>query len=72
VNATSGSANKGGGGGGTCNATGGSGGSGVVVIQYSDQFADITTIGAGLTYSFTQSGGYKTYTFTAGSDTISW
>jgi hypothetical protein len=42
-----------------------------VIIRYADTFANITSIGAGLTYSGpVTSGGYKTYTFTAGTDTV--
>jgi len=64
-----GAANRGGGGGG--GYVGGGGGSGFVVIRYPDTFADITTIGAGLTYTLdTSVVGYKIYKFTGGSDTI--
>lgn len=71
--AVAGTANTGGGGGGgnpsgANNAAGG--GSGVVIIRYSSSYPDITTIGAGLTYSYSNSGGFKTYTFTAGTDNI--
>jgi hypothetical protein len=42
-----------------------------VIIRYADSFADLTTIGAGLTYSGpVTSGGYKIYTFTAGTDSV--
>jgi hypothetical protein len=30
----------------------------------------LATVGAGLTYTYTNSGGYHLYQFTAGSDTI--
>lgn len=63
---TSGATNTGGGGGGRR----GNGGSGVVVIRYPDTKPDLDTIGAGLTYTRTVSGGYKIYRFTAGTDTI--
>jgi hypothetical protein len=41
-----------------------------VIIRYTDTFADITTIGAGLTYTKTTTGGYKIYSFTAGTDSV--
>jgi hypothetical protein len=41
-----------------------------VIIRYTDTFADITTIGGGLTYTKTTTGGYKIYSFTAGTDTV--
>jgi hypothetical protein len=42
-----------------------------VIIRYTDTFANITTIGAGLTYTGpVTSGGYKTYTFTGGTGTV--
>ena len=61
----------GGGGGGDGPLSGGNGGSGLVVIRYSDVYS-LPTIGAGLTYSATTSGGNRIITFTAGTDTISW
>jgi hypothetical protein len=63
-----GSANTGGGGG--SGYTGGSGGSGVVIIRYPDTHPDISTIDAGLTSTLVTTGGYKIYTFTAGSGII--
>ena len=48
----------------------GAGNSGIVVIRYANTFADITTIGAGLTYTSTNTGGYKIYSFTAGTGNI--
>lgn len=46
----------------------GNGGSGVVIVRYPNTYSDATTTGSP-TYS--NSGGYKTYTFT-GSGTITW
>lgn len=67
---TAGTANRGGGGGGGSggNGAGGAGGSGVVILKFADSFSP--TVGAGLTYSSTTSGGYKIFTFTAGTGTI--
>jgi len=50
------------------------GGSGVVILRFANTIANITTIGAGLTFSFTNNNttGFKTYTFTAGTGTITW
>ena len=48
----------------------GNGGSGVVIIRYSDTNADLTSIGGGLSYTKTVSGGYKIYRFTAGTGTV--
>jgi hypothetical protein len=68
---TNGTANTGGGGGG---AEGGgfNGGSGVVIIAYPNNFANITTIPGTLTYTLdtTTRAGYKVYNFTAGTGTI--
>lgn len=61
----------GGGGGGNAGANGGNGGAGIVIIRYANTFADIATIGAGLTYTFLNTGGYKIYSFTAGTGNIS-
>jgi hypothetical protein len=65
----------GGGGGGTqqvplpyIGANGGNGGSGFVVIKFPDSYS--ITIGGGLTYTSSTSGGYTTVQFTAGTDTI--
>jgi hypothetical protein len=49
---------------------GGNGGSGVVVLRYPDTFADLTSIGGGLTYAKTTPTGFKVYTFTAGTGTV--
>lgn len=46
------------------------GGSGVVVIRYLSQFAPLTSVAAGLTSTFTETGGYKIYRFTAGTGSI--
>lgn len=74
-----GTANLGGGGGagggsGATGKAGGTGGSGVVIIAYSASFADLASIGAGLTYTLdtTTRAGYKVYKFTAGTGSISW
>jgi hypothetical protein len=50
----------------------GSGASGVVIISYPSQYADLTSIAAGLTYTKTTSGGNKIYRFTAGTGNVSW
>jgi len=66
-----GAANTGTGGGAMdTGAAGKNGGSGIVIIRYPDSLPDIETIGAGLTYTKTVTGGYKIYEFTAGTDTI--
>jgi hypothetical protein len=39
-------------------------------LRYADSFPDISTIDVGLTSSLTVSGGFKIYSFTAGSGTI--
>jgi hypothetical protein len=41
-----------------------------VIIRYADTYPDITTIGGGLTYTKTTTGGYKIYKFTAGTGTV--
>ena len=67
----SGAANTGtGGNGADPNTWGGAGGSGIVILRYADSLKDLTTIAAGLTYTRTVTGGYKIYTFTAGTGTI--
>jgi hypothetical protein len=43
-----------------------------VVISYPSTSADLLTIGGGLTYAKTTSGGNTIYTFTAGTGTIQW
>ena len=71
----SGTANTGGGGGGgyeNNNGNAGSGGSGIVIIKYADTYPDLTSIGGGLTYTKTTSGGKTIYKFTAGTGNISW
>jgi hypothetical protein len=62
----------GGGGGGSLTSTGGAGGSGIVILAYPAIYKNITTIGAGLTYSLDTSSrpGWKVYSFTAGTDSI--
>jgi hypothetical protein len=39
-------------------------------LRYSSNNADLTSVGAGLTYAKSTSGGYTIYTFTAGTGTI--
>jgi len=67
-------ANLGGGGGAgsyqSAYVAGGNGGSGVVVIAYPDTYANIASISGGLTYTLTTPTGYKVYTFTAGTGTV--
>jgi hypothetical protein len=46
------------------------GGSGIVVVSYPDSFDNLTSVGAGLTYTLTLSGGKKIYKFTAGTGTV--
>jgi hypothetical protein len=77
VNPVAGTANTGGGGGGGYNdgtniSLSAAGGSGVVILAYPDTFPAITSVGGGLTYSVStvSRAGYRVYTFTAGSDTI--
>jgi hypothetical protein len=41
-----------------------------VIIKYANTFPDITTIGAGLTFTRTTPTGFKVYTFTAGTGTV--
>lgn len=65
-----GGTNTGGGGGGNPFGAGASGGSGVVIMRYTDTFDDPVSIGAGLTYTKTTSGGYKIFKFTAGTGTV--
>ena len=75
-NGQAGTANTGGGGGGggvaSNNTNGANGGSGVVIIAYPSTFAALSNIGAGLTYTVSTSSrsGYRVYTFTAGTGTI--
>jgi hypothetical protein len=42
----------------------------VVILRYNAAYPDLKSIGAGLTFSLTTSGGFKIYTFTAGTDSI--
>ena len=68
-----GTGNTGSGGGGTGNYPGtfaGSGGSGIVIFRYSNTLRDITSISGGLGYSYANTGGYKIYTFTSGTGTV--
>lgn len=51
-------------------ATATGGGSGFVAIKYADEFSEISAISVGLTYTFTVSGGFKIYQFTAGTGTV--
>jgi hypothetical protein len=48
------------------------GGSGIVIIAYPSTFNALTTIDAGLTYSVSTSSrsGYRVYSFTSGTGTI--
>jgi hypothetical protein len=39
-------------------------------LRYPDTNAGFTSIGGGLTYSTTTSGGYRIYSFTAGTGTV--
>jgi hypothetical protein len=39
-------------------------------LRYANTFADLTTIGGTLVYSFSNNGGYKIYQFTAGTGTV--
>jgi hypothetical protein len=74
ANATPGTINTGSGGGGSCGGApvglSGQGGSGVVIIKYANTLPDITTIAVGLTYTRTTPTGFKVYTFTAGTGSI--
>jgi hypothetical protein len=49
---------------------GAAGGSGIVIIRYPNTFSDLTTIGGSLVHTFTNLGGFKIYTFTAGTGTV--
>jgi hypothetical protein len=71
---TAGAPNTGNGGGGgngsgTLSWDGGGGGSGIVIIRYSNTFANAVTLTGAPTYN--NSGGYKSYTFTS-SGSIVW
>jgi hypothetical protein len=39
-------------------------------LRYADTKADLTSIGGGLTYTKTTTGGFKIYQFTAGTGTV--
>ena len=68
-----GTVNTGGGGGAGSTAsstTKGAGGSGVVILSQGSALPDFTSIGAGLTYTKTTSGGKTIYRFTAGTGTV--
>ena len=67
--ATPGSSNTGGGAGGTGQG-GAAGGSGIVIIRYPDTFDDLTTIGGTLVHTKNTTGGYKIYSFTSGTGTV--
>jgi hypothetical protein len=75
VTSIAGTANTGGGGGGgsfasATNFFGQNGGSGVVIMRYADTSPDLASIAVGLTYTRTVTGGYKYYTFTAGTGVV--
>jgi hypothetical protein len=59
---------------GNFSSAGALGGSGVVILRFANTIANITTISAGLTFSFVNNNttGFKSYTFTAGTGTITW
>ncbi|NBX70850.1 MAG: hypothetical protein EBQ98_02940, partial [Actinobacteria bacterium] len=77
TNGAAGTDNLGGGGGGGVGSAaagnGGKGGDGVLIIAYVSTYDPITTI-TGLTYTVSTSSrtGYRVYTFTAGTGTITW
>ena len=65
--------NSGGGGCGVPSGrTDGTGGSGIVIIAYPNTFANFSSIGGGLSYTLDTSSrsGYKVYTFTGGTGTV--
>ena len=68
---TAGSVNTGSGGGGGFASAGGAGGSGIVVIRYSNTYDQASSSYLSGTYSYANTGGYHTYTFT-GSGSIGW
>lgn len=74
LNVVPAAANTGGGAGSGISAAssygGANGGSGVIIMRYADNFADLTAIAAGLSYTKYTSGGYKWYKFTAGTGTV--
>jgi hypothetical protein len=67
-----GATNTGGGGGGNYGgvSVGVAGGSGIVILRYPDTNKALTTIDGGLTYTTTTTGGYRIYSFTAGTGTV--
>ena len=69
-----GTVNTGGGGGGSRAAVNNAaaGGSGIVIIAYPNTYANLTSIGSGLTYTLDTASrsGYKVYIFTAGTGSI--
>jgi len=70
-----GAPNTGGGGSGsayTSNSNGWAGGSGIVILAYPSSYPALTSIGAGLTYTVSTSSrsGYRVYTFTQGTGTV--
>jgi hypothetical protein len=67
-----GAANTGNGGGGGTDNLGveAAGGSGVVILSYSSELPDLASIGVGLTFTLTTSGGNKIYQFTAGTGSV--
>jgi hypothetical protein len=50
--------------------TGGNGGSGIVILKYPDTFRDLKTIGGTLVHTLNTTGGFKIYSFTAGTGTV--
>jgi hypothetical protein len=72
-----GGTNLGGGGGGAnlnVNSNGANGGSGVVIIAYPSSFANLTSIGGGLSFTFSTATrpGFRVYTFTSGTGQITY
>ena len=51
---------------------GGSGSSGIVIIAYSTAYRPLTSISGGLSYDQPTRSGYRVYTFTGGTGSISW
>ena len=43
-----------------------------MILSYSTDYAELDSIGAGLTYSYAVTGGNRVYSFTAGTDSIEW
>ena len=54
------------------NSNGANGGSGVVIIAYPSSFANLTSIGGGLSFTFSTATrpGFRVYTFTGGTGNI--